>query len=303
MNQEQPHLRDGWASVFQSPSARDCSDRALVLHALGIPYEMVSGASQSVLIVPAEFVEKARYELWQYDQENTKQKPRAPQVVPVYQSGMPGVAVYVLLISLIAWFAGIALFNVDWYIAGRVDGELIRNGQWWRTITALTLHAGIRHLAGNIGFGVLFGLMAGRLVGSGVAWFGIVMASGAANFLNTILLASTHRAIGASTAVFGALGLVSGFVWRAKLMRQDRWPLRLGPIVGGIALLAFTGTGDANTDVGAHLAGFVCGFVCGTLLTFVSHYLPRHKLQLVSGIAAIGIVAVSWVVALMLWDS
>ena len=79
--------------------------------------------------------------------------------------------------------------------------------------------------------------MAGRLVGSGVTWFSVVVASAAANFLNTSLLESTHRAIGASTAVFAALGLVSGFAWRAKLMAQDRWPLRLGPIVGGIALL------------------------------------------------------------------
>jgi hypothetical protein len=38
------------------------------------------------------------------------------------------------------------------------------------------------------------------------------------------LLESTHRAVGASTAVFAALGLIAGYVWRGKLMRQDRWP-------------------------------------------------------------------------------
>jgi membrane associated rhomboid family serine protease len=276
-------------------------ERALVLHALAIPYEIVSDGSRSMLVVPVEFVEKARYELWQYDQENRKPKPRPPTIVPVYQSGIPGVAVYVFVICLVAWLAGEALFNRDWYVAGRVDGELIRDGEWWRTITALTLHSGIRHLTGNIVFGVLFGLMAGRLIGSGIAWFGIVVASSAANFLNTSLLESTHRAIGASTAVFAALGLVSGFVWRAKLMAQDRWPYRLGPIVGGIALLAYTGTGDANTDIGAHLAGFVCGFLCGTLLTLVSHYLTQKNLQLASGIAAVSIIALSWIVALRLW--
>ncbi len=158
----------------------------------------------------------------------------------------------------------------------------------------------MRHLAGNIGFGILFGLMAGRLVGPGIAWFGIIAASGAANLLNTFLLASTHRSIGASTAVFAALGLVSGFVWRAKLMAQDKWPYRLGPIVGGVALLAYTGTGDANTDIGAHLMGFACGFVAGVLLTLTSIYLPRRELQLTGGIATLLIVIVSWVVALQL---
>ena len=254
-----------------------------------------------MIVVPAELHEKAKYELWQYDRENRKPKPRDAGITPVYKNAVPGVAVYVAIICLVAWFAGEALFNRDWFVLGRVDGELIRDGEWWRTITALTLHSGIRHLAGNIVFGVLFGLMAGRLVGSGVAWFGIVVASAAANFLNTSLLESTHRAIGASTAVFAALGLVSGFVWRAKLMAQDRWPLRLGPIVGGIALLAYTGTGDANTDIGAHLAGFVCGFLCGMLLTLAAGYLKHKPVQIGSGIAAVSMVVLAWLVALQPW--
>ncbi len=239
--------------------------------------------------------------MWQYDQENRKPKPPVTGITPAYESGVPGVAIYVAVICLVAWFAGEALFNRDWFVVGRVDGELIRDGEWWRTITALTLHSSVRHLAGNIVFGILFGLMAGRLVGSGIAWFGIVVASAAANFLNTSLLESTHRAIGASTAVFAALGLVSGFVWRAKLMSQDRWPLRLGPIVGGIALLAYTGTGDANTDIGAHLAGFVCGFLSGMVLTLAAGYLKQKSLQLGSGIAAIAIVLFAWIVALQPW--
>jgi rhomboid protease GluP len=254
-----------------------------------------------MVVVPAELVEKAKYELWQYDQENRKPKLREAGISPVYESGVTGVAMYVAVICLVAWFAGEALFNRDWFVAGRVDGELIRDGEWWRTITALTLHSGIRHLAGNIVFGILFGLMAGRLIGSGIAWFGIVIASAAANFLNTSLLESAHRAIGASTAVFAALGLVSGFVWRARLMAQDRWPYRLGPIVGGIALLAYTGTGDENTDIGAHLAGFVCGFLCGMALTLAASHLRQKPLQLGAGIAALSIILFAWIVALRLW--
>jgi membrane associated rhomboid family serine protease len=273
----------------------------LVLHALSIPYEILLAEERAMIVAPAEFVEQAKYELWQYEQENRKQKPRSSGITPVYQSGVPGVATYVVIVCLVAWFAGVALFNRDWFAVGRVDGELIRDGEWWRTITALTLHSGARHLAGNIVFGILFGLMAGRLIGSGIAWFSIVVASSAANFLNTSLLESSHRAIGASTAVFAALGLVSGFVWRAKLMAQDRWPYRLGPIVGGIALLAYTGTGDANTDIGAHLAGFVCGFVSGIALTMTTKYFTLRNLQLASGIAAVTIIVLAWIVALQLW--
>ena len=113
-----------------------------------------------------------------------------------------------------------------------------------------------------------------------------------------MLLVPSHRAIGASTAVFAALGLLSGFVWRGKLMAQDRWPYRLGPIVGGLALLAYTGTGDENTDIGAHLAGFVCGFAAGMLLIRATDRFGDRRLQRAAGIAAAGIVVACWTVAL-----
>ncbi len=249
--------------------------------------------------MPHEFAERARYEIRQYEIENRKPRRPGPRFTPVYQKALPGVAAYVLVVSIVAWLAGEAVFNRDWYAAGRVDGVLIRSGEWWRTLTALTLHGSLRHLAGNIGFGILFGLLAGRLTGSGVAWLAIVVSSAVANLLNTLLLVSSHKSIGASTAVFAALGLVSGFVWRARLMSQERWPYRVGPIVGGIALLAYTGTGDANTDIGAHLAGFVCGFAAGIVLTRYHQLLPRRDVQVGAGGAALALIAAAWLAAFL----
>jgi membrane associated rhomboid family serine protease len=290
-------MREDWAVIYESQGYQSCSDRALVLHSLDIPYEIVRGLDRAALAVPASFAERAKFELWQYDEENRKRSP-APRPLPIqYQNAVPGVLIYVIVICLVAWLAGESVFNRDWLAAGRVDGVLIREGEWWRTITALTLHSGIRHLLGNLGFGLLFGMLAGRLVGSGVVWLGIVLAGSAGNALNTLLLDSAHRSIGASTAVFAALGLLTGFVWRAKLMSQERWPYRLGPMVGGIALLAFTGTGDENTDIGAHLAGFVCGFLTGTLLTLAASQLAKRRLQLLSGAAALALVLTAWLAA------
>ena len=288
--------------MFESHSKRECSDRALVLLAVSIPYEIVSVESNCALIVPENMAEKAKYELWQYDTENRKPPSRDAAPMLKFQNGIWGVVVYVIVISVVAWLAAEATFNRDWFAAGRVDGVLIRNGEWWRSVTALTLHSGIRHLMGNIGFGILFGLMAGALVGPGMAWLAILLSSSAANILNTVLLESSHRAIGASTAVFAALGLVAGYSWRAKLMAQDSWPRRLGPIIGGIALLAYTGTGDANTDIGAHLAGFACGFFAGVVVTKLSYYLPRRNIQRAAGIAAVSLIVLAWTLALLARD-
>lgn len=285
------------AVVFESSNARACSDRALVLHSLNIPYEIIRSEGRSAVAVPAEFAERAKFEFWQYDQENRPPRAARSSTAIEHQNGIPGAFVYVVVVCLVAWLAGENAFNQDWLSAGRVDGEGIRDGEWWRTLTALTLHSGVGHLLGNIGFGVLFGVLAGRLLGSGIAWFGIVLAGGAGNALNTVLLESSHRSIGASTAVFAALGLLAGFVWRARLMAQDRWPYRLGPIVGGIALLAYTGTGDANTDIGAHMSGFVCGFASGIVLTFMTKYLNDTRLQIVCGSAALALILIAWMTA------
>lgn len=287
--------------MFESDTPKACSDRGLVLHSLNIPYEILSDGQRSVVVVPSRHLEKAKYEIWQYEQENRQQTIPAPRVSPVIQNGVPGVVAYVIVISIVALLASESAFDRNWLSAGRVDGVLIREGEWWRAITALTLHSGLAHFAGNAGFGALFGIMAGRVLGSGVTWLTVVIASGVANLINTLLLDSSHRAIGASTAVFAALGLVAGFVWRGELMKQDRWPYRIGPIVGGIALLAYTGTGSANTDVGAHLSGFVCGFFAGIAMASIYHFVPNEKVQRASGLLATAIVVIAWLFALRLW--
>lgn len=283
--------------VFESRNRQQCSDRALVLASAQIPYQMVDDGLSCAIVVPAEISAAAVEELQLYDDENPPVLPK-PRKRIVYQDALPGVIAYVLVVCIVAGLAGYSYFGNDWFVAGRVDGNLIREGEWWRTITALTLHSGVRHLLGNLVFGVFFGIFAGRLLGSGVAWLAVIIAAAFGNAANTLLLDSTHRSIGASTAVFAALGLLAGYVWRGQLMAQDRWSTRFGPIIGGLALLMFTGTGDENTDIGAHLLGFVCGFGMGMLLTIIGKMPAPPRVQVVSGSVALGLVGIAWIVAL-----
>jgi membrane associated rhomboid family serine protease len=283
--------------VYESTNRRSCSDRALVLAALQIPHQLVDDDSGCALVVPAEHSARAAEELRLYEDENPPAKPKLRKRI-VYQDALPGVIGYVLVVCAVAWLAGYSIFGNNWFVAGRVDGNLIRDGEWWRTITALTLHSGVRHLLGNLVFGVFFGIFAGRLLGSGVAWLAVVISAALGNTANTLLLDSTHRSIGASTAVFATLGLLAGYVWRGQLMAQDRWSTRFGPVIGGLALLMFTGTGDENTDIGAHLLGFVCGFGTGMLLTMIGRMPAPPRVQVISGAMALGVVFIAWLVAL-----
>ena len=292
-------MPDGWSVVFESASRQGCVDRALVLTSVSIPHEVLGDTGRFMLIVPEAERHRARHELYLYDQENRPAARRAGvTMLPAEHDPWPGVVGYLLIVCVVAWAAGEGAFGRDWLAAGRVDGALIRDGEWWRVVTALTLHKDIGHLLGNLGFGAVFGALAARVIGSGVTWLTVVLSAGLANALNTALLIPSHRSIGASTAVFAALGLTAGFVWRGRLMAQDRWPYRLGPIVGGIALLAYTGTGDESTDIGAHLAGFVCGFGSGIVLTRFAPVFESARLQLHCGLLAPGLVAAAWWLAL-----
>lgn len=206
---------------------------------------------------------------------------------------------YVLAVVLVALAVANFALDRDWLMAGRIDGAAMRAGEWWRALTALTLHADLEHLAANIFFGGLFGAFSGRYLGSGVAWLLILLAGAAGNVVNVLILGPGHRAIGASTAVFAALGLLGSLGWAGRRRSVQGWIYRFGPIVAAVALLAYTGAGGERTDIGAHIWGFAAGLGAGWLAALIPRaVLLRATVQGVAGLAAVGALATAWVLAL-----
>jgi len=168
-------------------------------------------------------------------------------------------------------------------------------------VTALTLHVDFSHLAGNIVFGAFFGLYVGRYLGSGIGWAAILGAGALGNALNVLIQPGRHLAIGASTSVFAALGLLAAYTWRRGFLRNTPWRMRIAPIIAGIGLLAFTGTGSGvegdNVDILAHLTGFIAGFGAGAALATVE--IPREPdAQRTWGAITVAALVLSWITAL-----
>ncbi len=63
-------MNDDLRVVFESRNRAECSDRALVLASLRIPYQIINDENSSALIVPVEFSAQAMDQLIQYDDEN-----------------------------------------------------------------------------------------------------------------------------------------------------------------------------------------------------------------------------------------
>lgn len=289
-------LPETWTTVFESRDERDCAELGLMLAARGIVHEYGRAGGLWRLRVAGTEAVRAKQEIDHYRAENRSRPAGRKRLEPI-DSGWPGVVAYVLVLLAVAAFTGRASLGFDWLAAGRLEAGRVVAGEWWRTVTALTLHVELGHLAGNLAFGAIFGHFVARYLGSGVGWAAILAAGATGNLLNAIVQAGTHRAIGASTAVFAALGLLAAYTWRRGFFPGTPWRERIAPVVAGIALLAFTGTGGENTDIFAHLTGFVAGFALGTVLARVA--IPSAaRVQAGFGALALAVLCVAWAVAL-----
>jgi membrane associated rhomboid family serine protease len=172
-------------------------------------------------------------------------------------------------------------------------------GEWWRAVTALTLHLDQAHLLGNLLFGAVFGTLAGGAFGPGIAWSSILAAGALADYLDMLISPPEHRAAGASTAVFAALGLLSGFSWRLRLSVREQFRYRWAPLFGGLFLLTMLGAGGERVDVLGHALGFAMGTLLGW--TYARLGLPRtrsRRPQWVAGAAALAVIVGAWFLAL-----
>lgn len=150
---------------------------------------------------------------------------------------------------------------------GAVD-HLIRSGELHRSVTALLLHSSVGHLLSNAAALLLFGPVICRRFGHGWGWLLVLMSGVGGNCLNAWvrktpqLFAGPHLSVGASTAVFGAVGiLVAVNLYRRGPFERGRWR-RWTPIAGGLGFLAFMGSAPGS-DILAHLFGFLVGLGVG----------------------------------------
>jgi rhomboid protease GluP len=283
------------AVVYRGPKPL-CQEFSLVLEAKAIEHTVqASGDSWIVAVLPA-LAHRAYDEISRYSAE--RNVPRRPPVrFEPYSGAAIGAAGYVLILLLTAYCAGIQLFGVDWLSVGALDAGAGR--EWWRALTALTLHLDQEHLLGNLLFGVFAGIAAGRLLGPGVAWASILAAATLANIVEILIAPPTHRAVGASTAVFAALGLVAGLAWRQQLTQRERRWYAFAPLIAGTCLLTLLGAGTAHVDVLGHTLGFLLGVGVGWL--YARFRLPRDRgrgLQIAAGTGAVLMVCAAWLLAL-----
>ena len=270
---------------------------ALVLEARYVPCRLQPDSGVTQLLVPAGYLETAVHELRLFEAENRNWPPPPPPVRVQEHNNLATISI-LLLIGL---FHNITLLHlpipgegpVDWIGAGSARANYIVSGDWWRAITALTLHSGIVHLCSNLLIGGSIMILLCRETGSGLAWSLALGAGFLGNIANAYFQLPTHVSVGASTAVFGVIGILAALNMIRYRHVPRKWTL---PVAAGIALLVALGTEGEHTDLGAHFFGFISGVLLGAAAAPVGR-VPRWANALLA-VAAAALVVLAWWMAI-----
>ena len=330
MTEQDPRTRDGDAtaapgrvSLWPRPGQQDLTaslpggesgtateirarEWSLVLTAGGIPHVLRRQGAGWRLFVPRRRAGEAVAEITAYADERRDRVLPDPEAVRPRPSVWFPVLAWMGIVTA-AWgflLGGRAVFGryIPWREIGAGDSAAMLAGQWWRAATALCLHADPAHLFGNAACGALFLCLLCRETGVGLG-FAVTLAAGVAgNVLKVVIQGPGMHFLGASTAVFGALGALGG----ARL--ASRWPplsaRRSAPAGAVLMLLAMLGAGSEEggaVDLAGHLFGFAAGAVFGLVTGFLVERRgrPGPVAQAGFGLAAGVALVAAWELALV----
>jgi len=294
--------QDRWRQLLPEDSTADArypAVWAVVLASKGIPYSLEPEQDHWLLLVPDEQVAAAIREITLYEDENRNWPPLPPSPPALDASIYTTLSILILL----AAFHNLVRSDLiivsgsypDWFSIGMMQSAKTLDGEWWRLVTSLTLHADLPHLLGNLCIGGVFVVLLCRELGSGLGWALLLGAGVLGNLANGFMQPAIHNSIGASTAVFGVVGILAGLsVRRHNQQMKRRWSL---PVAAALSLLVLVGSEGKNTDIGAHFFGLLAGLLLGLFIEMlISRYgYPGRLLNfLLAALSSVIVMAAWW---------
>jgi rhomboid protease GluP len=210
-----------------------------------------------------------------------------PQATPGGQPGKPQpyqpYVTYVLIgICVVMYLLQVGLgyfLNID--ITGMLDknNSLIVQGQVWRLLTPIFLHASILHIAVNMYALFFFGRMIERYYGR-FRYLGLFILSGFTGNVISFMF-TPNQSLGSSTSIFGLLGAVGVLVYHNREIfgPNARQVLSQVVIIAVINLII-----DLAPGSGIDYWGHIGGLIGGTLYAWFGGPVFQ-KVNLISSIA------------------
>ena len=147
------------------------------------------------------------------------------------------------------------------FYAGVSVNGLIAQGEWWRVVTSMFLHAGFMHLLFNMFSLFLFGPELEKIAGKVrflVVYFVAGIFCGAMTYATQDAM---YASVGASCAIFGIIGAFGALVYYTRNSSPQLRQIIL-PIIVVSIIMTFL---QSNINIAAHLGGLGAGFVLGLM--------------------------------------
>lgn len=278
--------------LFKDLSQEDANSYGLVLSSSGIPHHVREGEGGWDVWVDDWDYEKALNTIERYLEENQAFAQTDEPNGGEYGKTFTGLWASALLL---ACHVAVATSNDSKALISSYGSSAshILQGDFYRTVSSLMLHANALHLAGNMLGIALFGTAICTVTGWGVGWLMILVTGIVGNLANAVLYRTGHLSIGASTAVFGAIGILAAQQFLKNLGLPGRRIKPWLPLGGGLALLGILGSGE-HTDLMAHLFGFVTGIGLGAMYTVSVKQPATRTYQVCCLVIVLLVLVVSW---------
>lgn len=255
-----PGNSDETVPIFSDLTEDQANSYGLVLTASGFSYFLMRKTFGWEIRVPLDQALLAHGAIERYLAENTEITMPEPEKFPEMKK--TGSALWACLVLIAVFVAAQGDGGRELIDDFGASAAKIINGEYFRLVTALFLHADVQHLAGNLAGIGIFGTAVCSIIGDGLGWLLILATGFIGNWINAAIVPSDRISIGASTAVFGAVGLLTAIQFYRKLRVPGQRLKAWLPLAGGLALLAFLGAG-IHSDITAHLFGFLAGIGIG----------------------------------------
>ena len=172
----------------------------------------------------------------------------------------------IAIVYVFEWMTGALVNNERLGQMGAIVPYMLQDGEYWRIITAMFLHAGLLHVAANSWALYQLGALYEAMFGS-ARFAAIYFASGiVASVASSLTIHGQGMSVGASGAILGILGAFIFSIRRSPQWRHEPWTKGLtSQLIFWAILNIALGFSVDFIDNTAHIAGLTAGLLLGLI--------------------------------------